>query len=50
MVTETAPRVNLKQVVRETLAEHVGAVARDAVARRVDGHPPFTSEREVDDH
>jgi hypothetical protein len=50
VVAETAPRVNLKQVVCETLAEHVGAVTRDAVAGRVDCHPPFTSEREFDDH
>jgi hypothetical protein len=42
-------RVDHEQVVRESLAEHVGAVARDAVAGRVDGHPPFTTEGEVDD-
>jgi hypothetical protein len=49
-VPETGPsRVDFEQVVGEPLTEHVGAVARDAVAWRVDGHPPFAPQREVDD-
>jgi hypothetical protein len=49
VVPEPVPRVDHDQVVSESLAEHVGAVARDAIAGRVDGHPPFTPEGEVDD-
>jgi hypothetical protein len=49
VVAEPAPRIDHEQVVCESLAEHVGAVARDAIAGRVDGDPPFTAEREVDD-
>ena len=50
VVAETGPsRVDLEQVVGEPLAKHVGAVARDAVAGCVDGHPPFAPQREVDD-
>ena len=44
MRAESGPSgVDLEQVVGEPLAEHVGAVARDAVAGCVDGHPPFAS-------
>jgi hypothetical protein len=49
VVAETAPRVNLEQVISEALAQHVGAMTRDPIAGRVDGNPPFTSEWEVDD-
>ena len=49
MVVELAPRVDHEQVIREALAEHVGAVARDTVAGRVDGDPPFAPQWEVDD-
>jgi hypothetical protein len=41
--------VDLDEVERETLAEHVRPVARDPVGRRVDGHPPLAAERELDD-
>ena len=44
-----ASRVDLEQVECEPLAKHVSAVARDAIAGRVDGDPPFTAEGEVDD-
>jgi hypothetical protein len=50
VVAEAGPsRVDHEQVVGEPLAEHVGTVARDAVAGCVDGHPPFTPQRKVDD-
>jgi hypothetical protein len=44
-----ASRVDLEQVVGEPLAKHVGAVARDAFAGRVDSDPPLAPQREVDD-
>ena len=49
VVAEPAPRIDHEQVVCESLAEHVGAVARNAVAGRIDGDPPFTADGEVDD-
>lgn len=49
VVAETTTRVDLEQVIGETLAQDVGPVARDAITGRIDGHPPFTAEWEVDD-
>jgi hypothetical protein len=50
VVAQTAARVDHYQVVGETLPQHVGAVARDAVAGRIDGYPSLAAEREVHDH
>jgi hypothetical protein len=44
-----ASRVDLEQVVGKPLAEHIGAVTRDAVSGRVDGYPPLTPQRKLDD-
>ena len=49
VVVEFAARVDHEQVIGEALAKHVRAVARDAVAGSVDGHPLFAAEWEVDD-
>jgi hypothetical protein len=49
VVAQTAALVDHEQVVGETLPQHVGAVARDAVAGRIDGYPSFAAEREVHD-
>jgi hypothetical protein len=49
VVAHTAARVDHEQVVGETLPQHVGTVAGDAVAGRIDGHPSFAAEGEVDD-
>src|SRR4029450_5431660 len=47
VVAQTAARVDHELVVGETLPQHVGAVARDAVAGRVDGYPSLAAERGV---
>jgi hypothetical protein len=50
VVAQTTPRVDLEQVIGETLPEDVGAVTRDAVAGCIDGYPPLSAQREVDDN
>jgi hypothetical protein len=49
VVTQPVPLIDLEQVIGETLAEHVGTVARNAVAGCIYRHPPFASQRKVDD-
>ena len=43
------PPVDLEEVVRVALPEHVGAVTRHPVGRRRDRHPVLPAQRELDD-
>jgi hypothetical protein len=48
VVVQVLSAVDAEEVVGVSLAEHVDAVARDAVSGRVDGHPALSTQRELD--